>query len=472
MTKVSFLQEKSAFHIKFPEQSDLAFYKWFTQQYPDDAIGWYHLGQEWRSRGELDQAIAAHRRAMQIKSDPYAEASREAYQDLLRQRNKEAWQKRLRLFAAAVLFFYAQFAFSPGPLTDFLPSTAPASVGGRQGTDAHQLHVEVIAVPSAMDASRLHDQVKRYLDARRPSLTQPFTVMLVPEVAGMPLFAPLPFYRPQQVRGLLRYNPVTRTVMDETWFDGPNSSREPAQLAAQEALAKEQEVLQHIAILRNAVYRHYQRNGKLPASLADLTGAYPGNSLPQIPSPPASLGLETYPYLPGNFQPDQAWSSMREVLPLPGYPEPVQPLEPLQLHLYEASRTLELRSGQHLIRRYPIGLGRNGSTPDGYHTILQKVSKPRGHDNIYGTRGMVFQADGYAIHGTNDPDSIGKYSSLGCVRLHNEAVEELYSFVSLGTEVVVSPSSALRPAWSNPAPFVMAAGTEEETPLVVYKWLN
>lgn len=471
MTKASFLQEKSAFHIKFPEQSDLAFYKWFTQQYPDAAIGWYYLGQEWTSRGEQEQAIAAYRRAMQIKSDPYADAARDAYHDLLRQRNRDAWRKRLRLLGAAALFLYALFAFSPGLLTDS-PTVPAATVadGGQKGKQQH--HVEVIAVPSTMDNARLQEQVKRYLEARRPALTQPYTVMLVPEVAGMPLFTPLPFYRPQQVRGLLRYNPVTKTVIEAKWFDGSNGSKDSSLLAAKEALAREQEVLQHILILRNAVYRHYQRKGTLPASLADLTGAYPGNSLPQIPTPPAPLGLERYAYLPGNFHPSHAWNSMRDILPLPGYPEPIQPLEPLQLHLYEASRILELRSGPHLVRRYPIGLGQNGSTPEGYYTILQKISKPRGHDNIYGTRGMVFQANGYAIHGTNDPDSIGKYSSLGCVRLHNQSVEELYSFVSLGTEMIVSPASAPLPDWSNPAPLLLAAGPKEETPHVVYKWLH
>lgn len=475
MTKVSFLQEKSSFHIKFPEQSDLAFYKWFTQQYPDEAIGWYHLGQEWQARGELDQAIAALRRAMQAKSGPYAEEAREAYQDLLRQRRKLAWQTRMRLLLASLLFFYLQFAFSPGLLTDPLPATVPAAAAGgtQAAAGAEQPHVEVIAVPSSLDARELQAQVKRYLHARRPALTQPYTVLLVPEVTGMPLYTPLLFYQPQEVRGLLRYNPVTRTLIDEQWLDRPGSSRQtPALQTAKEALAREQVVLQHIAILRNALYRHYQLKGMLPDRLADLAGAYPGNSLPQIPLPPTWLELDTYAYLPGNFQPEQAWDSLREVLPLPGYPEPVQPLEPLQLYLYQESRIMELRSGPHLLRSYPIGLGKNRSTPDGYYTILQKISKPRGHDNIFGTRGMVFQQDGYAIHGTSDPESIGTYASLGCVRLHNTAVEELYSFVSLGTDVIISALPAPRPAWNNPAPFIMEAGKEEETPHIVYKWLH
>ena len=473
MTKLSFLQEKSSFHMKYPEQSDLAFYKWFTQQYPDESIGWYHLGREWEARGELDQAIAAHRRAIDAKSGPYSQEARDAYQDLLRQRRSMARQKRTRLLLASLLFFYLQFAFSPGLLHDPLPAAAPAASAADEPVLAEQPHVEVIAVPSSLRNSELHDQVKRYLETRGPKLSQPFTVLIVPEITGMPLFTQLPFYRPQAVRGLVRYNPATRSLISEQWFDPADGvAQVPILQNATEALAREQVVMQHIVTLRNALYRHYQAKGRLPERLADLAGAYPGNSLPQIPVPPAWLGLLSYEYRPERFQPARAWESLREVLPMPGYPEPVQPFEPLQLYLYQESRSLELRSGPHLIRSYPIGLGKNSSTPNGYYTILQKINKPRGHDNIFGTRGMVFRQDGYAIHGTNAPESIGTYASLGCVRLLNTAVEELYSLVSLGTEVIVSALPAPRPVWSNPVPFIMEAGPEEETPQVVYKWLH
>ena len=41
------------------------------------------------------------------------------------------------------------------------------------------------------------------------------------------------------------------------------------------------------------------------------------------------------------------------------------------------------------------------------------------------------------IHGTIDPDSIGKYSSMGCPRLYNEEAEELYDLVVRSTPVTV-----------------------------------
>ncbi|MDF2683664.1 MAG: hypothetical protein K0R47_4854, partial [Brevibacillus sp.] len=182
--------------------------------------------------------------------------------------------------------------------------------------------------------------------------------------------------------------------------------------------------------------------------------------------------LKDYPYRPDALRPEAAWASIRDVLPLPGYPEPLIPMEPLQIRLSESTHTLRLLSGSHVVRTYPVGIGKNGSTPEGYFTILQKINHPRGHDNIYGTRGMVFQISGYAIHGTNHPESIGTSVSLGCIRLLNAAVEELYSFVSLGTEVILSDSPVPAYPWSNPAPFVLAARPEEETPQAVYQWLH
>lgn len=472
MDKVSFLQEKSTFHMKYPDQSDLAFYRWYTEQHPEEAIGWYHLGREREARGELDQAIAAMKQALHAKPGPYFHEAREAYQELIRKRKSRGRGAIKRRLLASLLFLYGLLAFSPGPLTE------PAQVEKASGpisppafTD--RPHVEVVAVPANLSPSQLQSQLRSYVESRRPSLAQPYTVIAVPEFAGGPLFTPLLFYQPKNVLGVLRYQPDTRTVISQTWFERPGPyEQDPRLQAARAALAEEQQITEQILTLRNALYRYYQRKGGLPDSLSQLAGAYPGNYLPQIPVPPKGLGLSAYVYNPGAFRPETAWASLREVMPLPGYPEPLIPLAPLQIHLSEATHTLRLMSGPHLVRSYPVGIGKNGSTPEGYFTILQKINHPRGHDNIYGTRGMVFQNSGYAIHGTNHPESIGSSVSLGCIRMLNAAVEELYSFVSLGTEVVLSDAPMPSIAWSNPAAFLLKARPQEETPQVVYQWLH
>jgi len=91
-------------------------------------------------------------------------------------------------------------------------------------------------------------------------------------------------------------------------------------------------------------------------------------------------------------------------------------------------------------------------TPEGLFTITVKAVNPyyrkkeiEGGDsqNPLGTRWIGFDAkdtDGriYGIHGTNNPASIGKYVSEGCIRMQNESVESIYDLIPLGTKVLVT----------------------------------
>jgi hypothetical protein len=55
---------------------------------------------------------------------------------------------------------------------------------------------------------------------------------------------------------------------------------------------------------------------------------------------------------------------------------------------------------------------------------------------------MYLGSSVYRIHGTNDPTTIGKFVSSGCIRLTNEDVSDLFSRVTVGTKVVVLPKNA------------------------------
>lgn len=86
-------------------------------------------------------------------------------------------------------------------------------------------------------------------------------------------------------------------------------------------------------------------------------------------------------------------------------------------------------------KTYPVAVGRWPSlTPVGEWRIIAKGYERGG---AFGTRWMALNVPwgGYGIHGTNRPWSIGTYSSLGCVRMFNEDVEELFDIVSIGTRV-------------------------------------
>jgi hypothetical protein len=65
-----------------------------------------------------------------------------------------------------------------------------------------------------------------------------------------------------------------------------------------------------------------------------------------------------------------------------------------------------------------------------------------GPGNPLGARAMYLGSSEYRIHGTNDPSTIGKFVSSGCIRLTNEDVSDLFSRVNVGTKVVVLPKNA------------------------------
>jgi lipoprotein-anchoring transpeptidase ErfK/SrfK len=55
-----------------------------------------------------------------------------------------------------------------------------------------------------------------------------------------------------------------------------------------------------------------------------------------------------------------------------------------------------------------------------------------------GVAALTLSGGQYAIHGTNQPGSIGGFVSYGCIRMYNEDITDLYNRVSVGTAVIVT----------------------------------
>lgn len=143
--------------------------------------------------------------------------------------------------------------------------------------------------------------------------------------------------------------------------------------------------------------------------------------------------------------------SLSPIWPLGPNPLPGDPLIIVNKESNEAAFIHENRV-QTVIN---VATGRTKDlTPEGFFTITVKAKDPYyrkkdipGGDpnNPLGTRWIGFDANGtdgriYGLHGTNNPDSIGKYISEGCIRLQNEAVESLFDYVPLGTKILVTTS--------------------------------
>ena len=59
-------------------------------------------------------------------------------------------------------------------------------------------------------------------------------------------------------------------------------------------------------------------------------------------------------------------------------------------------------------------------------------------NNPMGVAALTLHGGEYAIHGTNQPGSIGGFVSHGCIRMYNQDVLDLYARVATGTLVVVT----------------------------------
>ncbi|HEX5971210.1 MAG TPA: L,D-transpeptidase family protein [Gemmatimonadaceae bacterium] len=100
--------------------------------------------------------------------------------------------------------------------------------------------------------------------------------------------------------------------------------------------------------------------------------------------------------------------------------------------------------GTDVVRRYadgrvvPVGAGKEGHeiVAGGNIVIPPFGTSQRKYKGVLGTHRLVL-GDGYALHGTDNPASIGHSVSHGCVRLRNEDIDRLYSMVEVGTPVYI-----------------------------------
>ncbi|MDQ6831193.1 MAG: L,D-transpeptidase, partial [Gemmatimonadota bacterium] len=73
---------------------------------------------------------------------------------------------------------------------------------------------------------------------------------------------------------------------------------------------------------------------------------------------------------------------------------------------------------------------------DGNIIVPPFGTNQRRYDGVLGTHRLDL-GDGYGLHGTNEPNSIGRAASHGCVRLRNEDIAYLYTMVAVGTPVFI-----------------------------------
>ena len=148
-------------------------------------------------------------------------------------------------------------------------------------------------------------------------------------------------------------------------------------------------------------------------------------------------------------------SLARDVVHFSGYAAGTIVIKTSQRRLYYVI------GGDNEAIRYPVGVGRAGMAWSGTAYIQGKFIKPAwsppdmikrenprvpnvipsgSSANPMGAAAMTLSGGGeYAIHGTNNPASIGGFVSHGCIRMYNSDIMDLYERVSMGTKVIVLP---------------------------------
>jgi lipoprotein-anchoring transpeptidase ErfK/SrfK len=124
-----------------------------------------------------------------------------------------------------------------------------------------------------------------------------------------------------------------------------------------------------------------------------------------------------------------------------------------------AERKLYLVLGDGQALRYTVAVGRPGKQWQGKAQVNGKYVRPAwtppaevkadnpklpdvipggAPNNPMGVAAMTLSGGEYAIHGTNKPESIGKFASYGCIRMLNDDISDLFERVNVGTDVVVT----------------------------------
>jgi len=127
---------------------------------------------------------------------------------------------------------------------------------------------------------------------------------------------------------------------------------------------------------------------------------------------------------------------------------PVSTVTVRRLLVSLSDRKLALVKNGQVVKIYRVAIGEPATpSPVGEFKIVNRVANPTyyhkgqiiaaGKGNPVGSRWMGLSAKGYGFHGTNQPNSIGKAASTGCIRMSKRDLEELFARVEVGDAVEI-----------------------------------
>ncbi|GMK39599.1 hypothetical protein PCCS19_26530 [Paenibacillus sp. CCS19] len=462
--------------------------KEYVKLHPENRMAWYLLGKQYEQQGRAAKANYCYIQAGDIyeayeqKPDPLSEAQEqvraqaEHAMEWLRKERQRRIRWRAAYVVAAILVLAVVFSISRSKTSNVAaPAEKPVSMSAVG-----------VALVDSTTAGELGDAMQQ--------------LMAGDDRAALGIAARL-----QQDGNWRNWNGTTELlfaveqlpqggVMQLSWYESRLCNCSPADATKSYAAYGDWTLEQEQRwTLASGIRHYYNRTSQWPASVDDLVKPYPNNYMagdtPMMQTIFEPLVTELKREMKGqetgkatgaastNEQSNDAQSEDDQGKAGKGNASPQASAvqwsnTPLQIRVDKTTHRLAVVSGDIIIRSYKVGLG-GDRTPEGSFLISEKVRNPNGReDGPFGSRGMTLSDTNYAIHGTDEPNSIGVDDSLGCIRMDREDLEELYDLVPLGTKVTISqgglPASVSVPAER----FHLEPKQDETNPRRTYAWLN
>ncbi|AJY73361.1 L,D-transpeptidase family protein [Paenibacillus beijingensis] len=468
-----------------PDEDDhLEYLKQYVKNHPDNRMAWYLLGKSYQSQNKEAKANYCYLQAGHVyeayerKRHPLFDAPQVMIEQWNRSRRVKKAVVRTGLLTAALLALAVVFA--PGDSSD---RSREAGYDSSEHVTAAGSPFSVNVVFADPDRSQaLGGTMNALIFGASGSATDIAARMEVE--GGYELWTGrtevLFSVERTEESGKLDVHVYNAQLCDCR----PASPKKAYQQLREWMKTKEEEMT-----LTSAVRQYKRIHRRLPASLNDLVKPYPLNMLSGDTDGMRRLFAEVVEKVgkehetptvaekrgSGSAGSEKGGTSAGNVAGSgSGIPASVfhHEEDTLRVVVDKSTHRLAVLSGTIIVRSYEVGLG-GAKTPEGPFTITEKVKNPNGTaSGPFGSRGMTLSGTRYAIHGTDEPDSVGGDESHGCIRMNKEDVEELYDLIPLGTSVQIGsgllPSSVSKPEER----FRLSPKQNEENPGTVYDWLH
>ncbi|ANF96391.1 L,D-transpeptidase [Paenibacillus bovis] len=469
---------------------NLLYLKRYVKMHPNNRMGWYLLGKEYEADGQVGKANYCYNRAGDIyEAFEHSKVPADVLKDyeakvmeMAHKREQKIRRWRYSLLGVALLFLIMMRSVTAPSDQDRLMAqndrSEPAATTNSTDADNSPQKKPPFRMPLAFTAIELSygsdetgDAVTRYMQQQTQGTAPDKAVVLGMQKADKWLL-----WEPELpvMYTLAEGDNPGQTLVQS--YDAKNCHCKPGQLQHYQKEAGEwMRQQEQLAAMQTAISHYQMAKGTLPAQPNQLEAPFPSNWLSGSTETmnqtfTALRALQSSGKLPAEAAAGMDGEAAQIMAStLGGHPYFKQPLE---IIVDKKKHRLAVASGSVLLRNYEVGLG-GAKTPEGTFNISIKVMNPNGKsDGDFGSRGMQLSDSHYAIHGTNEPDSIGTDESLGCVRMDQADVEELFDMIPLGTKVTIANNVLPGKVWVPEKRFETSKSQNQTDPNTVYHWLD